>query len=261
MSCASGCSTVGEMVRRIAVQLRDFESGYEHVRWHPETLVSYIHEALCEISQHRPDAFVKTTQLQLKPGVHQSLPSKYAQLINIEGNAVTSPDGSTTITSSVRKDSASPWRDIYKAAHCAPACGSDAYCASASGQFEIKSYANNPVDDSVFTVYPAVPVGASASVQATVIAKPVKPCATNMGACLDIPCKYEAQIMDWALHRAYGADFESNYNSQASSRHLKAFYDALGVKRLAESLFNQETAEGEPVPSSHQQRRLATTNR
>lgn len=269
MACVSGCTEIGDMVRRIARQLNDFEVGegvdFRHVRWHPETLVGFINEALCEISQHRPDAFVETVTLTLSPGSTQRLPKEYSQLLNIEANTSISPDGAVTTTAPVRKDATTTWRDIYAvvSAKGVVGCNEEGWCVTPDGsaQFEIKSYTPNVADDSVFSVYPPVPVGSSASVLATVVAKPTKHCAANPSACLGIACKYEAQVLDWAMHRAYGQDFESNFNANASARHLKAFYDALGVKRLAESLFNQEITEGEPVPASHQNRRLATTNR
>lgn len=261
MSCGSGCSTVGDMMKRIAIQLRDYEEGYKFVRWHPDTLADYIKEALCEISQHRPDAFAKTVTLTLKPGATQSLPPEYDRLISIKGNATVNPDGTVNVTTDVRKEASSEWRDIYRRAACQPSCEEGGVCDVSTSVTNIISYTPDIIDDTMFSVYPPIPPGSSGTVLASVITRPANICATNPDMCLGLACKYEAQVMDWALHRAYGADHESNFNRTAADRHLKAFYDALGIKRLSESLFNQEVQEGEPVPASHPQRRLATTNR
>ena len=217
MTC---CTTVRDIIKRAGRLLGD----EEHVVWGVDDLVQYVNEALCEIQSYRPDAFVRTVRLVLRPGREQRLPDEYRKLVSINANITGDGEGrmiSETSDSMLRAFAGRPCVDLDRL---------DCY--------EVLSWSRNKVDDRVFYISPPVPVGHQALVSATVVVYPPRHTAQKLDECLGVDCAYDAQVLDWVLARAYEADIESARNTEMAARHKQNFYAALGTEYVQESRFN-----------------------
>lgn len=235
MTCASGCSTLGEIVNRISVLLQDADPDGPNTRWSQASIIDYINEALCRVSARRPDAFAKTAEITLKPGALQSLPPAYQSLNSVETSVA--PDGSETPVQQVDDR----FSKIFAKKKC---LSRDRRCenprtaaADPCAAYVVKSFVKNPIDEKSFRVEPPVPVGCSPRVVVTVVRKPTQYCASDVDRCLDADCEYEALIVEWALYRAMSIDTESAALARAAAGHLAAFEQMLAGDYLAEQRY------------------------
>ena len=231
MTCTSGCSTVRELIVRAANILNDFdhETG-THIRWHQSTLVAYLHESLCELQAHRPDAFACTRTLTLQPGSSQQLPPDLQSLVRIEQNNSTAENGSTIEGSTISEADERISR-AFKKKRCLSSSATDCF-ATSPAPYSVGSYTKNPFDESHFTVSPPVPQGQTATVRAVVVRRPARISATDLDAVIEPACKYEAQLVDWVVMRAYETDIESASSMAMAKQHRDHFYLALASKYL-----------------------------
>src|SRR5882762_5888099 len=73
-------------VTAVSGQLNDQEPGFEFTRWSRNTLITYVSDALIQISSHRPDAFTAPMNVTLVTGVRQKLPPNVATLESVLDN-------------------------------------------------------------------------------------------------------------------------------------------------------------------------------
>jgi hypothetical protein len=231
MSCTSGCSTVREIITRAANILNDFdhETG-THIRWHQSTLIAYLHESLCELQAHRPDAFACTQTLTLRAGSSQELPSNLQSLVRIEQNNSTGESGAVVDGPTISEADERISRAFKKKA-CLSSAAEDCF-ATSPAPYKVGSYTKNPFDEAHFTVSPPVPQGQTATVRAVVVRRPARISATDLDAVIEPACKYEAQLVDWVVMRAYETDTESATSMAMAKQHREHFYLALASKYL-----------------------------
>lgn len=221
MTCQGGCSTIGELVDRVAGLLNDADAACPNTRWPRPTLVSYLNEALCRIQAQRPDAFAITTEIVLKPGALQYLPPAYVSLSSIEASI--KADGTETPVQQVDDR----FSKIFSKKPCLsrdmrcenPGVAASDPCAA----YSVKSFVKNPLDEKTFRVEPPVPAGCAPRVTITAIRRPTKYCVADVEKCLDIDCEYEAAIIEWVLYRAMSMDTESTVASKVALEHRNAF--------------------------------------
>jgi len=240
---ASG-TTIADMVHRAAAVLNDTEQGYEHVQWSKGDLVTYLNEALCELSAHRPDAFVEQVELSLVQGARQVVPSKYTALLSLDYNLPRGASLDDGIAggkiSPVSSDFAAVFSDENSCFAGGSSCGIPVTHDDHPPSYEVKSYTMNKLDDRVFYVKPPVPIGETASVVATVQKVPVRHSTSHMKKCLDVACKYESALLDWMLMRAWERDVESEFARQAAKAHREHFYGSIMAKYNQEAQFHSE---------------------
>lgn len=225
MSCLDGCSTLGDIVKRITGLLNDADPHAPNTRWSRETLIDYINEGLCRVNARRPDAFADTVQLTLKPGALQQLPMAFASFNAIE----TSVDAKGNETPVQQVDER--FAKIFSKKPCLsrdtrcedPRAAAQAGLLDPCAAYAVKSFTKNAIDERSFRVEPPVPEGCSAVVTATVVRKPPRFCGADASKCLGIPCEFEAAVVEWALYRAYSMDIESAISARMAERHLEAF--------------------------------------
>ena len=240
--------TVDYVIRRAAEILNDFNEHAQHVRWSKAVLAGHLNEALQELSVHRPDVYAEGYDMKLAPGTLQKVPEGYRQVLAVEHNV--NADGTAGARVSRSDDNFARLPTRRGTETNTPTTG-----------YVVSGFGTNPIDDTVFSVTPAVPANTTAIVRVLLVREPIRHQINNLAAPLGIPDRYEAQVMDWMLMRCYESDIESQHASAAATRHRTHFYAALNAKRTNESYFNIETAEGENAPMSTSNRRLQTSAR
>lgn len=235
--------TVEEYVLDASRQLNDQQAGREYIRWTRALLVSYLNDALTEISAHKPEAFAKRVNLTLRAGATQNISGHPgARLVSLDGNKMGGAiyeadyDLSQTFMPFVCCDG-----DIELDKHGNPL-------------YRVVSFSINPKDTKTFTVSPPVPAGLSPVVAATINGTPPKyDAAQDFGAVVEIEPKYNASILDYMVGRAFEIDTESPASRGNADRHLGRFYAMLGVKFRYESAYragNHNGAVGDGDPRS-----------
>ena len=228
--CAT-CSTVDDLIKRVSKILSD-DGGVDDRTWTQGELVGHLNEALCELLKLRPDVFMERVDLPLKPGSRQQIPEGYAALVRIDTNQDADSSGALQ-EGAVISEADSRYAGALKK----KLCLSSDLCAEPR-PYVVSSYTRDGISSQTFTVYPPVPQGASVVVSAQVVARPPRHTTAAMGACLGVPCEYEASVVDWILHRAYAKEIESQYAGAMVDRHRKAWFEGINAKYLQDSRFN-----------------------
>lgn len=205
---------VDSVVRSIAVELNDFESGYQHTGWPLVDLHDYIAQGLAQVAVLRPELFTESRELTLVPGAYQTLPVDIVKLIDISSNV--GPDGA--VGGPVYPSNFDLTRSLQ--GRCLQAAKGD-----------IVSWARAPNSTTAFFVSP--PVSAATPTKVQVLAQ-VKPPAVVPGGTLAAPGgdldTYFSPIFDWALFRAFMKDTESQSSLKRAEIHYRAHYQFFGVK-------------------------------
>lgn len=220
MGCAESCSTIDELVSRVAQQLAD----PEFVTWTRAAIFDYFGEAACQLAANRPDAFVEVVDLTLKPGAIQTLPDEYVAFVAIEENA------DATVVNPVSPSDAYFSRVLRNKRCKVTDC-------VVVGAYAVDVATKSPNSERIFTVSPPVPFGLAPSVKASVVTKPPSYCMTKGSACSGVPCKFEAALIEWVLYRAWSMDAELAGAVQIAQMHYKNFYQMLGVQLKREAAF------------------------
>lgn len=227
MGCDQGCTTVGTVIDRVAGLLNDRDPALGNVRWPRADLIGHLNEALCELSAHRPEAFVEVLDIVLKPGAQQKLSDKLKGLASIEAHYAANGEATAVSEASYR------YAKIFKKKPCL----ARHRCGDASGNpcrdYRLKSYTRNPIDDTVFTVDPPVPPGCAITVKATVYARPQRFCSADEKKCLGVGCEFEAQVVNWILYRAFSVDLESTQSRENAKLYHELFVRGLELKNRA----------------------------
>lgn len=265
MNCHPRHTTkVKDILDRAAAILNDREEGYEHIQWPVGDLVTYVNEALCELSAHRPDAFVKQVELTLLPGSRQELPDQYSKLVSLDANIPANGELGGPVTGRKISESSSEFAEVFSSGpscfSSGPSCGEPpAPHDGENPSAEVLSYQRAKGLPNVFYVAPEVPRGKVVKVAATVQEAPPVHDALHLKRALGVPCKFDSAVLDWVLMRCWEKDIESSFAVAAAERHRGHFYQALGVKYRMESQFNSEyfkgrTPDGDPNKQMQQRR-------
>lgn len=228
-----GCTTVGSLVARARSILRDKKVQGREQLWPDAVLTDYLNEGLALLQSLRPDSFVRTVTLTLSPGSYQTIPDDYDQLVEVMDNT----DGGVTPVSygpvSEADDNA---RNAIQDFNCA-----DEPCAKASGDadaYRVSTFSRSGTDLRGFHVQPPVPAGQRPKVTARVVANP--PCHYDVTACVGVPRKHEAALVDWMLHRAWSTDIESEFAFRSAAAAHDRFYLVVNSARLNEARFGSK---------------------
>ena len=256
-------TTVADIIARVGGILNDREAGYEHIQWPVGELVGHINEALCELSAHRPDAFVEQVEMTLKPGRRQEAPKGYSAILSLDYNippngSLDGPEAGGKISETSVEFAAAFSLGASCFSSSGPSCGDPSphggtNSSAVSEPAKITGYERNKLDQSVVYVQPPVPRGKVVKVAATLQKLPCKHSADHLKAPLGLSCKYDSAVVDWVLMRCFEKDIESEFARQAAERHRTHFYQALGAKYTMESQFGSQfwegrTPDGEPNP-------------
>lgn len=207
-----------DLVRRAAWVLSD-ES---HERWSEEMLLAFLSDAQRQVAMLRPDATAKRTVVELAPGTVQEIPADGQRLLD----AVRAMGADGTPGRAVRLVDRSAL----------DACDPDWHSASAEDAPEGESgfpdqYAYDERTPRLFYVFPPVTVEGS-RMEIVYSAAPVE--LDSLDSVLSVDPVHAGPLLDYALHRAFALDTESETSRARSEGHLRAFAQALEAKLPAD---------------------------
>jgi hypothetical protein len=214
--------------------LNDQGAGNPFVRWPINDLMDYMNQGLIEINNHRPDAFLETSDLNIVTGrQRQVLPSQYRLLKSIDAmslNSAYSPGAPIT------QCDLQLLRTFNKKP-CLPSGGET--------NFRILSYAYDVKDPKNFYVTPVLPLGFPTSVRVTgtMVLAPVA--YTDPAVTVALDTVYHAALKFFIAAKAFEVDTESATSQAESAALYKKFYNSLGVKFSQETKFNSGTFAGQ----------------
>lgn len=231
--------TVAEYVYDASAQLNDQYLGREYTRWTRALLISYLNGALAELSSYKPEIFTSEESITLAAGRRQVISDPYKSIVSVNSNA----DGSVVHESDLDLIRAFAPYDCCAVEVVFDVLGNPVYAA--------KSYAIDPKEPKAYYVSPQVPVGLAPTVKATVSIPPARYTLASWGVDVPVDAKYEQNIMDYMMGRAFDIDTESPMSKTNSDKHLSRFYTAMGVKYRVESAYragnyNGSIGEGDP---------------
>ena len=231
--------TVGQLVTDVSGQLNDQYLGREFQRWNRARLLSYLVGGMAELLSYKPEAFTKTEAATLVAGARQSLADGYKTIVSVASNI----DGSTVTEADF---------DLLKAFSPYICCAAEVvFDADNNPIYRAKSYAIDPKDPKLFYVSPPVPVGLTPTINITAIVPPPDYTLADWGVELPFDMKYQENILDYMMGRAFDIDTESAMSRSNADKHLSRFYTAMGVKYRVESAYragnyNGNVGDGDP---------------
>lgn len=220
--------TLKTAVETVSIQLNDQEKGFEYTRWPLTQLIEYANEALIQVSLHRPDAFTTVTNVQLQPGVQQSLPAGVTGLASVLSNN----DPQNPLA--VMRDDIGLVRTFNK-----KLCNYELDC-SGNVVYKISSYSYDPRTPGYFYVSPPVPAGMNPapSLPISAVTSPPTLDSTSWFNNIPVDTKYYNAILAWMLSKAYEVDTESETSFRQMQYQRNEFYRMLGIKYTMESKYN-----------------------
>jgi hypothetical protein len=202
------------VIRRAAETLQDLSA----VRWSTAELVRYLNDGQRETVMYRPDATATNITFTCVAGAKQTLPAAAARLIEINRNlAVSSSKQAIRLVNRNLLDHQVPnWQNESTTAN-------------------IKHYMFDPLDRTVFYVYPPANVLAQLNmVYAALPTDITEPSAgttyTSVSGNISLPDTFANALCDYVLYRAYAKDTEQQGNAARAQAHFAAFGAALGVE-------------------------------
>lgn len=188
-----------------------------NVRWTTDELLGWLNEAQKQIVIFKPNAYVKSSAVQLVAGTRQSLPDDGVQLINVVRNMGTTgsvPGVAVRFVTRETLDAQLPTWHSYAASNVA------------------KHYLFSTLDPKHYYVFPPQPAANTGFVELVYGAVP--PDATAGGS-INVDDIYASPMLDWILYRAFSKDTEFAADQGRSASHLQAFTASLSGKAGAES--------------------------
>jgi 6-phosphogluconate dehydrogenase len=231
--------TVGQLVTDVSGQLNDQYLGREFQRWNRARLLSYLVGGMAELLSYKPEAFTKTEAVVLAAGAKQELTDKYKTIVSVASNT----DGSTVTEADF---------DLFKAYSPYSCCAAEVvFDANNNPIYKAKSFAIDPKDPKTFYVSPPVPVGLTPTINVIAIVPPPEYTLADWGVELPFDMKYQENILDYMMGRAFDIDTESAMSRSNADKHLSRFYTAMGVKYRVESAYragnyNGSIGDGDP---------------
>lgn len=228
--CDKGCTTVDDIITRVARQLGDYsedDTSARFVTWSRAALVDYYNEAAQMMVANRPDTFAKTIEITLVPGSLQKIPAGYRSFVKVDINISASGAEATPVI---------PGDEYFTKIMASKACLPKG-CVTAQQDYAVKSFSKSSVSDTEFTVSPPVPPGMSPKARVAVIGSPSKVCPSDVGACVEYDPVFTGAVVEWMLYRAWGGDAEIVGGTNAAVAHGRMFFQMLGVQLQREQQF------------------------
>jgi hypothetical protein len=207
-----------DLLRRAAWTLAD--EGHE--RWSQEMLLAFLSDAQRQVALRRPDATAWRALVDLVPGSVPEIPADGLRLMDVvravgadgvSGRAVRLVDRSAL-----------------------DACEPGWHAAVASDGELPDQYVHDERTPRLFYVFPPLPseMGAGARLEIVYSADPAE--LSGPDSPLAVDAVYAGPLLDYALHRAFALDTESETSRARSEAHLRAFVQAMEAKLPADLL-------------------------
>lgn len=209
-----------ELVVKVARDLGDYESGYEHVRWGVADLLEYLGDAMRVVVLLRPDANAVTVPVLLSTGsTRQAIPVDGARFIGVVRNM--GADGQTPglPVSLIKRE--------------------DLDAANQGWHVEAFSEVIDHFvfDDAVPTIFYVSPPPASGVwVDLSYARLPLPPRAA--GDVLPLSEIWAEPLREYMMYRAYTRNDSSSEDLAKGERHLSRFFTVLGEESKAKLVFS-----------------------
>lgn len=215
---------INEMVTEVSELLNDNERGCENVRWGKAAIRHWLLEGYSlatAVATHKNSVVV---DVPLVEGSVQSLPDGYEMFVRL----LSSPGKLEKITDSAEKTGVDRFAGIYDGVqNCKSADGSTVGVKQTSdSDYEVENWQSEPMSATTFYIDPPVPSGYTGSVRVLAIRE-----IDLTSDDVDIPMWAHAMAIDWALHRAYSTESESQFSIEKANSHRRGFYELLALFR------------------------------
>jgi hypothetical protein len=202
---------IGDLLRRLSLDLNDAAPGYEFATWSQEQLRGYIEEGLQLVASSQPATLTQELVLELTPGaVYQSL----CDCLSLTRESIigqSTSEGEVFQTLRPRPDTDNAWP------------GKE--CPVKSKPFRLREF-SIATDGNAFRVYPSVPKNEKVYLA---VRCPVVPDVDDDTA--EVPQDAVLPVIQWALYRAKIVDAaQSQVMSTMAVEHRDTCYSLLGVK-------------------------------
>lgn len=188
------------------------------------SLVDFLNAALRQLSLVRPDAFAVTESILLAPGVLQSLPDPAVHQSSLKATVL------LDMIRNMGADGATPGRPISMASREALA----AYDWSKTGTVVDHFAYDAKENPKKYHVFPGPASNRAVWVEVSYSAEPGSVSTPTS----DVPVQdsFAGPLEHWVLYEVYSGD-NSTSNMSKAQFHLRAFYDALGIKLQSDRYF------------------------
>ena len=215
--------TARDIIRDVQVTLQDVEG----TRWPAAELVSALNDGQRAIVEADPLSTAEEVEIDLVPGVRQTIPAGAHALLEVIRNAAGRRGAITQVQRSML-DATDPW------------------WAGRSGRIDVEHYMADARQGGAFEVYPPALTGAR--VLAMVSMAPVDvppPAGVTADAVADQPTflagRFANALRHYVLFRAYGKDAEYGANAELAAAHKALFDQALGADAQAAATAHPST--------------------
>ena len=211
----------GDIIFDVSRDLNDQIEGAPYIRWTQDQLLSYLQEAVIELSAGYSQLFHKQVVVRLQTGDVWQEACDCTHILRVVGESTW--DGKV-----IRRLTRQSDEDVFTW----PGDVADK-CARTQGT-ELSGYSISSIKDSQFKVYPPVAPGQSKYVLIECYAEPSTESMKSMD--FDVPDRLVQAVKQWMLYRALIVDSENNPTIvQVADTHMKV-YTALTQELHAESM-------------------------
>lgn len=210
------------LIEDVVRYLSDFDEDESYVHWSRDDLLSYFRKAIYIVSITKKNKFIKSSELQLVPGIYQKIPDTCESDITING--LIKQDGSIDYRArkSILYDTPRLGRPICRV-------------KSVNDEYNLVSYDFSPSGREIM-VEPPVPEGVNAKLSITCF---IPPQITGFDSVVDISYEMEPAIFELMLYYAWGVDIEDTANRERSESHWSKAIKLLQLSTGAEELARQ----------------------
>lgn len=182
---------VSTIIRDVSRDLNDQIPGYEYTRWPQDQLLSYLQEALIEVSSVYRSLFVERVVVKITSGTNWQKACDCSHIVRVLGLSDRDGNINKYLTKSDDND-ANVWAGDIRG------------CASGKAS-DVTSYAINAVDDTQFRIYPPLLPGQSTHAVIECYKIP-----TDVDGSYNVPDRVVPAIKQWMLYRSLLIDSENN---------------------------------------------------
>lgn len=230
---------LNDMVSEVADLVNDNEPGCEHVRWSAATIRHWLLEGYAlatTVATHKNSVVV---DVPLNEGSIQELPEGYEMFVRLLSN----PGKLEKIVDAAEKTAKDRFVGIYDDVE--PDCTTSANGSTvgvkqtSDDEYSVDNWQSEPMSATTFYVDPPVPAGYTGSVRVLAV-KEIDLTSDDV----DIPMWAHALAIDWAVHRVYTTEAESQYAIEKAAAYRRHFYEILALFKPPETQRSSSSISG-----------------
>lgn len=196
---------VGAIIKQVSLDLNDQVDGYEYTRWSQEQLLSYVREAVIDVSIMLKHLFYKQVLVKVEQAAVWQKPCDCTEIIRVIGEADESGRITRMLLPMQDNDAGMFGNELER-------------CVSTKrSDYAMSRYSLYAPDHAFFRVYPPVPVGVDKWVMLECFVRPI---VEDMG--FNVPDELVTLVKHWVIYRALMVDSENNATvTEVAMNHFK----------------------------------------